>query len=191
MPLTAVVAAVLFGCMLPWLPMGNDQDRQQLSEDPYSTRRMFMSTCVIALTTTVLIKMPFIAYALIAMATAACLTCEFIQRPSMRLPLGALLACMTLPFAWLCTGDSLLDAFPLNLLLIFGLPAFVPVYSIGHLLGHHPEELDRVAFLLSTIELMIGVWVARLGPKRSIGYSLGVLVTSALGSLVLHQMVIA
>ena len=114
-----------------------------------------------------------------------------IRNPSHRLAASALFACMILPYAWVIGYDELDRLLPTFFVMIGGMPAFIPAVLLGQLLGNHFQESQWLAFLLTALELVIGIWMIRLGPKRTIAYLLVVMLVSVVGSLGFYMMCIA
>ena len=59
---------------------------------------------------------------------------------------------------------------------------------IGRWVGQHGEELFWLSTLLTSAEIVIGVWMIRLGPRRTIAYLVLVLLISTFGSFVLNAL---
>ena len=97
----------------------------------------------------------------------------------------------TRPLAWVLGYDELDRILPALFVMIGGMPAFVPAALLGKLFGQQFFESQWLAFLLTAVEFVIGVWMMRLGPKRTVAYFLIVMQVSALGSLAFYMMSIA
>ena len=104
---------------------------------------------------------------------------------------AALLACMILPYAWVVSYKELDRILPAFAVMISGMPAFVPAALIGQLFGQNMRDTTWLTFLLTAMELTIGVLMIRLGPKRTIAYLLLVMQISVLGSLAFHMLCLA
>jgi hypothetical protein len=61
-----------------------------------------------------------------------------------------------------------------------GLPAFLPAALLGRLFNQNMHHAFWLALLLTALEMVIGIWMIRLGPKRTIAYLPLVLPVSAL-----------
>ncbi len=96
---------------------------------------------------------------------------------------------MYLPFAWLVTWDELSNALTGMLAMAAGLPAFLPTLLVSGLVHQHGKELAWLSMLLTSAELLIGVWIMRLGPRRFVAYVIFVLIASIFGSFILNALV--
>ena len=114
-----------------------------------------------------------------------------VRYPEHRMASTALLACMILPYAWIVGYDELDRLLPALAVMIAGMPAFLPAAFLSQMFGQHFQESQWLAFLLTAFELAIGIWMIRLGRKRTIAYLLLVMLVSAVGSLGFYMMCIA
>jgi hypothetical protein len=73
--------------------------------------------------------------------------------------------------------------------MVSGLPAFFFAMLFGSLTRQHSQELGWLAMLLTSAELVIGVWIIRLGTKRFIAYLVFVLIAAIFGSFMLNALV--
>jgi hypothetical protein len=105
---------------------------------------------------------------------------------SVRWPVASLLACMYFPFAWAISSIDQPNVF--HILSAFALPAIFLILLVGGLLHQHSENLVWLSMVLTSVELLIGVWLLRLGLRRFIAYLVFVLIASRYGSFVLHAL---
>ena len=104
---------------------------------------------------------------------------------SVRWRISAVLACMYFPYAWVLFSDDFKDVNSEHLLAAVGLPMFIPSIFIGHFIGIRAEEHAWLPILVTCVELAIGIWLARLGPRKTIAWIIAVVFVSLLGSCVL------
>ena len=98
---------------------------------------------------------------------------------------------MVSPYAWLVTYDELeiiLEGIPV---LFAAMPTFLPGLWLGSLASVERQDGPWVAYLLTATEILIGLWIIRLGPKRTLAYLLFVLQLSLISSLVFHALILA
>ncbi|WP_144054752.1 hypothetical protein [Rhodopirellula europaea] len=107
-----------------------------------------------------------------------------------RLPATALLACMILPYAWVVRHEELDRILPALISMFPGMPTFYPAAIVGGWFGQPFHDSGWIAMLLTTAELAVGIWLIRLGPKRTIAFSLLAMLTAAIGSLAFYQLCI-
>ena len=138
-----------------------------------------------------LAKFPLVVSGIACAGALIYLIAFCVRNPQHRMAGFALLGVMTLPYAWVLGYDELDRMLPALFVMIGGLPAFVPAALLGKLFGQHFFESQWLAFLLTAVEFVIGVWMMRLGPKRTVAYFLIVMQVSALGSLAFYMTSIA
>ena len=97
----------------------------------------------------------------------------------------ALFSCMFLPYLWLAFDRSLMRMLETPAIII-GFPAFIPQLLIGVVIGQRTVEWFWMGALLTAIQMSVGFWMIRLGPKRTIAFLVYSLVASLLGSCFLY-----
>lgn len=183
-PLCSAIASAAFCMALSWLPIAN----QSFNDAPrtpmrYSVRTLLMITAAVAVSIPLLVKFPLLVSGITCAGAFAYLIWFCVRNPQRRRAVVALIACLILPYAWVVGYDELNRLLPTLAVMIAGLPAFLPAALLSQMFGQHFQESQWLAFLLTAVELIIGVWVIRLGQKRTIAYLLLVMQTSAVGSL--------
>ncbi|MFK8114144.1 MAG: hypothetical protein AB8B91_18225 [Rubripirellula sp.] len=173
---------------LPWLPI-NDPTELSIAHRriQFKLQHLLAMTAAAAVLIATLVKFPMPVSGLLC-GLACCRFAWFcICFPQHRWKAAALLACMCLPFLWIVTwGDTF---FPEILWLASGMPGLLPACLIGVLTGHNPQDMLWLAVLLTGVEMTVGTWIIRLGPKRTIAYLISVLTISAYGSLGFHALI--
>lgn len=157
----------------------------------FSLRTLLLITAGVAVAIPMLAKFPLAVSGIVCAATFACFVAFCVRNPEHRMASTALLACMILPFAWIVGYDELDRLLAALAVMIAGMPAFLPAAFLSQMFGQHFQESQWLAFLLNAFELAIGIWMIRLGPKRTIAYLLLVMLVSAVGSLGFYMMCIA
>ena len=191
-PLSSAILSVAFCIAFPWLPIAskppNGIARPQMR---FSLRMLLMLTAGAAVAIALLFKFPLGVSGIACASAYAYIIAFCVRHPEHRMAAVALLASLTLPYAWVVGYDELGRILPHFAVMFAGMPAFVPAALTSQLLGQNMRESQWLAFLLTAFELAIGIWMIRLGPKRTIAYLLLVIHISALGSLVFYRMCIA
>jgi hypothetical protein len=191
-PLGLAILSLGLCVALPWLPIARksslDSPRQQLR---FSLRGLLLTTTVAAVAIPLLAKFPLVVSGIVCAGSFAYFIAFCVRNPQHRLAASALVASMTLPYAWLVGYQELERVLPELLIMFAGLPAFVPAALLARLFGQNMQHTLWLAFLLTSLEMVIGIWMIRLGPKLTIAYFLLVMQLSALGSLALHMLVLA
>jgi hypothetical protein len=106
-----------------------------------------------------------------------------------RWQLVALLGCMYLPYAWTLFPGSFKG---LNWTMVFGaigLPTFLPTFLLCGFFNTRSEEMVWLWILLTAVEIAIGLWLVRTGPRRTIAYFVLVMLMSIYGSMFLNALV--
>jgi hypothetical protein len=190
-PQTAV-GLFLFGIIacfvLPWVHFEHEPSATSRGGTVQFTIRSILATiAVIAVFLAAFRKTPMLAVSGGLHAVAMCYVVRFwTLHRSLRWPVASLLACMYFPFAWIVSSSA-----PFHLsdsLQCFGLPAIFFVILLGGLVHHHPDSLAWLSIPLTSAELLVGVWLISLGPRRSIACLVFVLIASLFGSFVLNAL---
>ena len=191
-PLGSIVVSMAFCVVLPRLPIANQTSNKTSQQRLlFSIRTLLLITAMIAVAIVLLAKFPLLGSG-IAMAGAFMYLIAFcVSNPQHRLATAALVASMSLPYVWIVGYDELGRILPDLLVMFAGLPAFLPAALLGRLFNQNMHDAFWLALLLTALEMVIGIWMIRLGPKRTIAYLLLVLHVSALGSLGFHMAVLA
>ncbi|WDQ17119.1 hypothetical protein [Rhodopirellula sp. P2] len=191
-PLGSSIASLAFCLVLPWLPI-----RRQASSDAprtsmrFSVRTLLILTAGVAIAIPLLAKFPLGVSAIVCAGAFAYFIAFCVRNPQHRMAAATLFACMALPYAWV-VGYKELGRIFLDLVVMFaGMPAFLPAAMLSQVFGQHFLESQWLAFLLTALELVLGIWMICLGPKRTIAYLLLVMQMSAVGSLGFYMLCIA
>jgi hypothetical protein len=155
----------------------------------FSLHMLLMLTAGIAVAIALLLKFPLVISGIVCAGAYAYFIAFCVQHPQHRMASAALLACMALPYDWVVGYKELGPILPDLAVMFAGMPAFVPAALIGRLFGQNIHDTPWLTFLLTAFELAIGIWLIRLGPKRTIAYLLLVLQISVLGSLFFYMLV--
>lgn len=185
--MTAV--ALIVWSVLPWLPIADaSQETEPAVRVRFKLRTLFAVTGVAALVIAAITRIPTLVSGGLCVITLCYVVRHWILHPRHRLPITALLACMFLPFVWIVGYRELSNILPTILWAAPGLPSVLPMMIIGRWVGQHGEELFWLSTLLTSAEIVIGVWMIRLGPRRTIAYLVLVLLISTFGSFVLNAL---
>lgn len=187
----AVVSVVLCG-LLPWLPIPPPQTQlEHRAELRFGTQTLLIATALIAIAIPLGIAFPLAVSGLVCAAAFGFLIWQAVRDPACRLPSITLCACMILPFAWVVGYEELDRLLPALPMFLAAMPTFILGGWIGQILGQHHQEVLWVAYLLTSIEILVGAWLIRGGPKRTMVYLLFVMQMSLLNSLVFLQLCLA
>lgn len=189
-PLGSFVVSMAFCVVLPWLPIGNQTSNKTSQQRLlFSIRTLLLITAMVAVAIVLLAKFPLLVSGIVIAGAFMYLIAFCVSNPQHRLEASALVASMSLPYVWIVDDPGRILP---NLLMMFaGLPAFLPAALLGRLFNQNMHDAFWLAILLTALEMVIGIWMIRLGPKRTIAYLLLVLHVSALGSLGFHTLVLA
>lgn len=189
-PLWSAIGSVAFCMALPWLPIpiksSNDAARPRIR---FSLRTLLMLTTGVSVAIALLVKFPLVMSGIVCAGAFAYFIAFCVRNPQHRMAAATLVACMTLPYAWVIGYRGLGRILPDLAVMFAGMPAFVPAALIGRLFRQNMLHTPWLSLLLTALELAIGIWVIRLGPKRTIAYLLLVMQLSVLGSLFFYMLV--
>ncbi len=185
-----LVSVSILCLMLPWMPSPSPQH----ANDPaaptrFTIRTILMATAVVAVLLAAVAKFPLVTSGGIYAIVWCRVLWTLMKCRQSRLPTAAILACLYLPFVWIAGWNGLSGILEALLGMALGLPAFFITLFAGRLSGQHIQELTWLSMLFTAIELAIGLWVVRIGPKITIAYCLWVLLISIFGSFVLNALV--
>jgi hypothetical protein len=185
-----VIGAIIIWVALPWVPVADELPGNDRSvRFRFTSRTLFLITAVIACSIAAAIKFPMLVSGGWC-ALAFCYVVWFwIRSRRHRWQTSALLACMWLPFVWIITYDELKNIFPAILWLVPGMPAFFPSALVGSWLAQSGPDVLWPAVLVTGVEMAVGIWIIRLGPRHTIAYLVFVLLMSMIGSFGLNALV--
>jgi hypothetical protein len=106
--------------------------------------------------------------------------------PSTGARITALLAVMFLPFVWMIAYSVPLGRTSGLIAVIPIAPGILVAELLRGLAGLQRDKVESVAAIAVMIQLLMGAWLARQGPRGSLTFSLLVLAASSAGSLLLH-----
>lgn len=187
-PLLAAVVAAAFCAALIRLPIIGDSNHDSTSIEPsasarYCLRRLLLVTTGVGIAMAVLVKYPLVGCLFVNASLAAFFIRFWRKYPRHRLAAIALVACMYLPFVWAVGYKQIL---PMVFFRIGVLPTFLPAAWSSSLAGLNFRESPGMGFLLTALELAVGLWLIRLGPKRTITYLVLVLWVAFMSSIFLY-----
>ncbi len=191
-PLWSAIASAAFCMALPWLPIkANPSCDARWTPIRFSVRTLLILTTGFAVAIPFFAKLPLLVSGIVCGGAFAYLIAFCVRNPQHRVAAAALVACMILPYSWLVGYGELDRVLPALVAMVAGMPAFLPAAWLSQMFGQHIQESQWLAFLLTALEIVIGMWTIRLGPKRTIAYLLFVMHVSAVGSLGFYMMCIA
>lgn len=180
-------ASILCWAVIPWLPMpAANRESEKRKPFQFNLRMLLVIT---AISIAGMINLPIIFFVVAAFAIFVTLTRIIFSRLEWPRKIAVLLACMYFPYAWVFTENDFGD---LSLTLFFGaigLPAFIPAMLVGRILGQHPQNAIWLFLLMTAAEFAIGCWMVKLGPKRSMGYLVLIVMMSIFGSFGLNALI--
>ena len=189
----SAVAVLLCGIItcsiLPWLKLAYDPPTNiPYRKFQFKIRSILMFTAVVAVFLVAFNKLPVIAVSGGLYGLALCFVTRYcILFRAFRWPLASLFACMYFPFAWIASWDELTQA-PEMIWMASGLPTLILAIPIGRLFQQHAQDSAWLSILMAGAELVIGVWLIRLGPKRFVAYLVFVLMVSVFSSFILNAL---
>lgn len=185
-----VCCSLMFFSLL-WIPLA-DPPRQQ----PRFSWFHFipgLALCVVVVATT--------AWCVISPATAiysvgaasvffalACAGLNWKASPELRWRIISLLGCLYLPFFWVTHPKFMSNIGPQLILFVTGLPAVFPALVISRLSQFHVVEHWGILSMISSVEILIGLWTIRLDTRRALGFQILMFMLATIGSLFFNAM---
>jgi hypothetical protein len=194
-PLVPQTAAALLVCglitclMLPWLRVEHDPPAtDQAGTIQFSLRTILATMAVLGVFLAVFRDTPMFAISGGVHAVVVYYVAQFwiLHRP-FRWSVASLVACLYFPFAWIVSWSDITLSTEF-FLASFGLPGLFFVVLVGNVLRQNLKELAWLSMALTSAELLVGVWLIRLGPRRSIAYFVFTLIASIFASFILHAL---
>ncbi|PAY21447.1 hypothetical protein CKO51_01045 [Rhodopirellula sp. SM50] len=185
-----LVSVSIFSLALPWMPSPSPRHANGPAAPPrFTIRTVLIATAVVAVLLAAVAKFPLVTSGGVYAIVWCWVVWSLMKCRQSRVPTAAVLACMYFPFVWIASRNGPSGILEALVGMALGLPAFFITLIAGRLSGQHIQELTWLSMLFTAIELAIGLWVVRLGPKVTIAYCLWVLVISIFGSFVLNALV--
>ena len=174
---------------LPWLPAASAGSVAPSTTIRFNIRTLLIATAACALVLAALMKFPLVvsgALYLVALFSAIWIAIVVVERRGQTI---ALLATLYLPFSWIITTAAEWHISPTTLLLSMGLPALLPTLLIGSWTGHPAHSISWLSLLLTSLALLNGIFIIRIGPRLVIAYLVLILLVATFGSFVLNALV--
>ena len=189
-----VSIGILSWFLIPWLPIKAAAARdsqvataqEQSNPFQFNLRWLFITTTIIAILIAGISNGPVAFYMLLWVVAVVGASLMVSKELSWKWQLGALLACMYFPFAWVLVWKTFRNASWTLLIGVIGLPALLPGATVAGLFGKHPDQFIWLYILLTAVEIAIGFWLIRTGPRRTTAYLVLVMLLSIYGSMFLN-----
>jgi len=186
---------VLSWCVIPWLPINaaaaKDTKAPAAQEEShpfqFNLRLLFVITTILAILIAGILNGP-VAFCILLWVVAFVGASLMVSKElSWKWQLCALLACMYFPFVWVLVWKTFKNANWTILIGAIGLPTFLPTTILARSCGTHPDQVVWLFILLTAIEVAIGFWLIRTGPRRTTVYLVFVMLLSIYGSMFLNM----
>ena len=189
-----VSIGILSWFLIPWLPIrataASDSQvataQEQSNRFQFNLRWLFVITTIVAIAIAGISNGPVAFCCLLWVVAFVGASLMVAKELSWKWQLGALLACMYLPFAWVLVWKTFRNASWTALIGVIGLPALLPGATVAGLFGKHPDQFIWLYILLTAVEIAIGFWLIRTGPRRTTAYLVLVMLLSIYGSMFLN-----
>lgn len=188
MPMCVAAAATIFCAVLPWLRIADVTRVEPASKKQFGLKQLLIFVALFAGVLALLAKAPNVGGGFVTVGMIAYFVRFFWRNPAHRLAAAALAACMVLPYTWLISYSELDRLIPAVVTMIGIFPTFFPAAWLCYLVGERFRDHHAIGFLLTAAELAVGLWLIRLGPKRTIAYLIFAMIFSWVGSLAFYQM---
>jgi len=192
LPMWSAIASLVFCLALPWLPIAPRKlDDLQRTPMRFSVRALLLLTAGVAIAIPMLAKFPIVLSGIVCIGAFAYLAAFGARHPEHRMAAVTLVACMALPYSWMVGDEDIGNVLFGLMIMLVEMPAFLPTALLSIPLEQYVFDMQWLAVSLNALEIIIGIWIIRLGPKRTIAYLLLVIHMSAGGSLAFYAMCVA
>ena len=189
-PLAVAVVGLLFCLALPWIPFRNrPKHKTKTSTLQFSLRSILVATFVTAIAVAAVRISPQILAWVYFAITVFIVARMAILNPYLRLATLSVWGSLSLPFIWILSTEQTGRFIPNLWWTITGLPGLLPMLMIGPLFEIRHDDGNWLAVTLTATAILMGIWMARLGPKRTIVFLVVAIAASTFGSIVLNAMV--
>jgi hypothetical protein len=161
--------------------------RQASNTFQFNLRLLFTITTIVAVVIAGISNSPVVFSILLCVVAFVGASLMVSKELSWKWQLWTLLACMYFPFAWVLVWKTFKNASWAILIGVIGLPAFLPATILARSFGKHPDQLIWLFILLTTVEIAVGFWLIRTGPRRTTAYFVLVMLMSIYGSMFLNM----
>lgn len=100
----------------------------------------------------------------------------------------SLIGCLYLPFFWV-TNPQIVKGFGGNLGIVVGMPALLPAAFASRLFNFYAEHHWWTLAAVTSIEILIGLWMIHRGTRSALAWSILMFLQSALSSLALNALI--
>jgi len=177
---------VLSWFVIPWLPHKAAAVQTESKPFQFNLPLLFAITAILAVVIAGIINGP-VAFCILLWVAAFVFASLMVSKElSWKWQLSALFACMYFPFSWVLVWKTFQNANWMMLMGAIGLPAFLPASLLASSCGRHPNQVIWLFMLLTVIEITIGFWMTRTGPRRTTAYLVLVMLLSIYGSMFLN-----
>ena len=177
---------ILSWFVIPWLPMNAAAAKDESNPFQFNLRWLFTITTIFAIAIAGISNGPVAFSVLLLVVAFVGASLMVAKELSWKWRLGALLACMYFPFAWVFAWKTFKNASWTTLIGVIGLPALLPGATVAGLFGKHPDQFIWLYILLTAVEIAIGFWLIRTGPRRTTAYLVLAMLLSIYGSMFLN-----
>lgn len=116
-----------------------------------------------------------------------CQGLDWTASPGLRWRIVSLAGCLYLPLFWV-TNPTIVKGLGSQLVIITALPALLPAVFFGRLFNTNAEHQWWLAQAMTSIEIVIGLWMIHLGTRRALAWLIFLFLQSTLGSFVFNAL---
>ena len=176
---------ILSWFVIPWLPMEAAAGKDKNNPFQFNLRLLFTITTITAILIAGISNGPVAFCCLLWVVAFVAASLMVAKELSWKWQLGALLACMYFPFAWVLVWKFENVGWT-ALIGVIGLPALLPGATVAGIFGKHPDQFIWLYILLTAVEVAIGYWLIRRGPRHATAYLVFAMLMSMYGSMFLN-----
>jgi len=177
---------ILSWFVIPWLPMEAAAAKDKNNPFQFNLRWLFTITTFTAILIAGISNGPVAFCCLLWVVAFVGASLMVAKELSWKWQLFALLACMYFPYVWVLVWKTFKNVSWTTLVAAIGLPACLPGAVLASAFGKHPDQVIWLYILLTAVEIAIGFWLIRRGPRHATAYLVFAMLMSIYGSMFLN-----
>ena len=184
-----LATVVLVSVSLIWIPIGWQRPERKTKFSRIGLRTALIATGVLSVVFAGFAKSPTVTGIAIYVVALIYAIWTAIKFPVYRLPIITLFCCLYLPFTWILFGKGHLEWFEVLFRLLGWMPGLLPSMFICVLVDQRIHDANWLPTVVTTTEILVGLWMILLGAKRGIVCLMVIMVLSVFSSSLLDAMI--
>ena len=181
-PIILAVLCGLFCLAMPWLQIS----RNEVRSFRFKLRDLLIATAGVGLLAVIGSRFPLLVVASVFFFVVVFVVASSICGKHYRTQTATMFCVMYLPYLWLPFHFEFNTEFSELFGMLLGLPGFLPSIFASQMLNQHPSETIWMPPLITSVQMVVGFVLIRVGPRWTLAYFCLLMLGSAIGSLGLN-----